>query len=31
MSTDFMLIKQLREVTGAGLADCKKAIQESRW
>ena len=30
MSIDAKLVKALREKTGAGMMDCKKALQESQ-
>lgn len=30
MSVDVSLIKQLREKTGAGIADCREALEESK-
>ena len=30
MSVDVLLIKQLREKTGAGVADCREALEESK-
>ena len=31
MAVTAALVKELRERTGAGMLDCKKALVENRW
>ncbi len=31
MAITASMVKELREMTGAGMMDCKKALTENRW
>ena len=31
MAVTASMVKELREMTGAGMMDCKKALSDNRW